>query len=175
MIYRLGTISRPRLKFPKREIVTMLDRWQWERFFCIKSSNFKDTRERISVPLTMGANLRKKCFKLFKNPEKNHSWADLGPRSAWEKLSQMLIYVFVRSGEIPSPGQTSSDKNNDCAMKSERGAPVRGSDPPSGHSVHKTTDDRWRAPARRLIPTYLGAGVQKTGDKNSRSLSAGKK
>ena len=36
-------------------------------------------------------------------------------------------------------------------MKSERGALVRGSDPPSGHSVHKTTGDRWRAPARRLI------------------------
>ena len=50
--------------------------------------------------------------------------------SLWrpQKLSQM----FVRSGEIPSPGQTSSDKNNDCAMKSQRGTPVRGSDPPSG-------------------------------------------
>ena len=32
----------------------------------------------------------KQNFKLFKNPEKNHSWVDLGPRSAWEKLSQML-------------------------------------------------------------------------------------
>ena len=59
--------------------------------------------------------------------------------------------MFVRSGEIPSPGQTSIDKTNDCAMKSARGAPVRGSDPPSGHSVYKTTGDRWRAPARRLI------------------------
>ena len=59
--------------------------------------------------------------------------------------------MFVRSGEIPSPGQTSIDKTNDCAMKSERGAPVRGSDPPSGHSVHKTTGDRWRTPPRRLI------------------------
>ena len=67
--------------------------------------------------------------------------------------------MFVRSGEIPSPGQTLSDKTNDCTMKSERGAPVRGSDPPSGHSVHKTTGDRWRAPARRLIQTHLGAAV----------------
>ena len=77
--------------------------------------------------------------------------------SLWrpQKLSQM----FVRSGEIPSPGQTSSDKNNDCAMKSERGTPVRGSDPPSGHSVYKTTGDRWRAPARHLTQTYLGAAV----------------
>ena len=29
---------------------------------------------------------------------------------------------FIRSGEIPSPGQTSIDKANDCAMKSERGS-----------------------------------------------------
>ena len=58
-------------------------------------------------------------------------------------------------------------------MKSERGAPVRGSDPPSGHSVHKTTGDRWRVPARSLIRTHLGAGVHETGDKNSRSLSDG--
>ena len=73
--------------------------------------------------------------------------------------------MCVRSGEIPSPGQTFSDKTNDCAMKSDRGAPVRGSDPPSGHSVHKTTGDRWRAPSRRLIQTHLGAAVYKTGDK----------
>ena len=72
--------------------------------------------------------------------------------------------MFVRSGEIPSPGQTSIDKTNDCAMKSERGAPVRGSDPPSGQSVHKTTGDGWRAPARHLIQTHVGAAVYKTGD-----------
>ena len=64
--------------------------------------------------------------------------------------------MFVRSGEMTSPGQTSIDKPNDCAMKSERGEPVRGSDPPSGHRVHKTTGDRWRAPARRLIHTHIG-------------------
>ena len=62
---------------------------------------------------------------------------------AWEKLSQMSI----RSGEIPSPRQTSIDKTNDCAMKSERGALVRGSDPPSGQ-CYKTTGETWRAPAR---------------------------
>ena len=49
--------------------------------------------------------------------------------------------MFVRSSEIPSPGQTSIDKTNDCAMKSERGALVSGSDPPSGHSFHKTTGE----------------------------------
>ena len=99
---------------------------------------------------------KKQSSKLEKNNEKNNSWADVGPRSAWEKLSQMLI----RSDEIPSPRQTSIDKINDCAMKSERGALVRGSDPPSGHLVHKTTGgDTWRAPARCLIQTHLGAAV----------------
>ena len=67
--------------------------------------------------------------------------------------------MFVRSGEIPSPGQTSMVKTNDCAMKSERGAPVEGSDRPSGHTVHKTTGDRWRAPARLQIQTHLVAVV----------------
>ena len=62
-------------------------------------------------------------------------------------------------GEIPSVRQTSIDKTNDCAVKSERGALVRGSDPPSGHSVHKTTGDTLRAPARRLIQAHLGAAV----------------
>ena len=95
----------------------------------------------------MSTNLRKKSFKLFKNPSKNNSRADLGPRSAWKKLSQRL----TRSGEIPSPGQTSIHKTNDCAMKSERGALFRGSDPPSGHSVYRTAGDTWRVPARRLI------------------------
>ena len=48
----------------------------------------------------------KKVSNFSKKNEKNNSWADLGPRSAWEKPSQM----FVRSGEIPSPGQTWSTK-----------------------------------------------------------------
>ena len=89
--------------------------------------------------------LRKKSFL-------GRSWAKIGLR----KLSQMLF----RSDEIPSPRQTSIDKTNDSAMKSERGALVRGSDPPSGQCVHKTTGDRWRAPpARRQIQTHLGAAV----------------
>ena len=40
-------------------------------------------------------------------------------------------------------------------MKPERGAVVRGYDPPSGHSVRKTAGDTWRAPARRLIQALL--------------------
>ena len=91
--------------------------------------NFKDTRRKISVPLAMSINLQKKSSNPSKKNRKKKSWGDLGPRSAREKLSQML----VRSGEIPSLRQTSIDKTNDCAMKSERGALVRGADPPSGH------------------------------------------
>ena len=78
-------------------------------------------------------------------------WAKIG----LNKLSQM----FIRSGEIPSPRQTSIDKTNDCTMKSERSALVRGSDPPSSQSVHKTTSDTLRSPARHLIQTHLGAAV----------------
>ena len=82
--------------------------------------------------------------------------------------------MLIRSGEIPSPRQTSNDKTNDCTMESERDVLIRGSDPPSGHSVHKTTGDTWRVPAGRLIQTHLGAVVYKTGDTISRSVSDGK-
>ena len=80
---------------------------------------------------------------------------------------------LIRSGEIPSPRQTSIDTTTDWFMKSERGARVGGSDPPYGHSVHNTTGDMWRAPARRLIQKHLAAGVHKTDDKTSRSLADG--
>ena len=35
----------------------------------------------------------------------------------------------------------SIDKTNDCVMKSELGALVRGSDPPPGYSVHNAAGD----------------------------------
>ena len=66
---------------------------------------------------------------------------------------------LIRTGEIASPRQTSIDKTNDSVINFERGALVRVSDPPSGRSVHNTAGDTWRAPARRLIPTHLGADV----------------
>ena len=105
---------------------------------------------------------RKSSKRKFQFFQKTRKKLFLG--RSWAKIGFRKTQPNVRSGEIPSPGQTSIDKTNDCAMKSERGAPVRGSDPPSGHSVHKTTGDRWRAPARRwraparrLIRTHLGA------------------
>ena len=42
-----------------------------------KSSNFKDTRQEISVPLAMSPNVRKKVSNLKKNLEKHHSWVDI--------------------------------------------------------------------------------------------------
>ena len=98
----------------------------------------------------------KKKFQTFQKPRKKIIPGPILGQDRPENNSAKCL-MFVRSGEILSPGQTSIDKTNDCAMKSERGAPVRGSDPPSGHSsVHKTTGEKWRAPARRLIQTHFG-------------------
>ena len=68
----------------------------------------------------------------------------------------------------------STKPTTDCVMNSERGALVRRSIPPSGHSVHNTAGDMWRTPARRLIQRYLFNDVYKTDDSNSQSLPDGK-
>ena len=113
-----------------------------------KTLNFKDNRQKISVPLAMSTNLQKTSSKLFKKQTNKkilgRSWAKIG-------LRKTQATCLVRSGEIPSPRQTSIDKTSDCVINSERGALVRGSDPPSGHSVHNTAGNTWRAPARRLL------------------------
>ena len=69
-----------------------------------------------------------KKFQTSKKNENISFWAHVGPRSAWENSGKCLVL----SGEIPSPWQSSIDKNNDCVTKSERGALVRVSDPLSG-------------------------------------------
>ena len=98
------------------------------------------------VPLAMSTNVRKKCVKRFKNHEKILPAPILGQ----DRPEKTQANVFS-SGEILGPRQTSIEKIKDCVMKSERGALVRSSDPPSGHNVHKTTGDTWRAPGRRLL------------------------
>ena len=123
---------------------------------CQKKVNFKDIRHKISVPLAMSTNHRKKSSKLLNKTRKENPGQILGQDRPEKNSAKCYV---IRSGEIPSPRRTSIDKNNDCAMKSERGALARGSDPPSGHSVHKTAGDMWRVPARRLIQTNLGAAV----------------
>ena len=72
-----------------------------------------------------------------------------------DRLEKNSAKCLIRSAEIPNPRQI--DKNNDCVMKSERGALVSGSDPPSGRRVYNTAGDTWRALARRLIQTHVGA------------------
>ena len=78
---------------------------------------------------------------------------DFGTARYERKSSKKKFHTFLKPRKnrvIPGPilGQDRPEKNsakclfeaaryrtNDGAMKSERGAPVRGSDPPSGHSV----------------------------------------
>ena len=54
----------------------------------------------------------------------------LGPMLGQDRLQKNSGGCLVRSGEIPSPPQTSIDRTNDCVMNSERSALVAGSDPP---------------------------------------------
>ena len=61
---------------------------------------------------------------------------------------------LIRSGGIPSLGQISIDKNNDCVMKSEPCALDRGWNPPSGHSVQNTAGYLRQAPARSPAKTF---------------------
>ena len=67
---------------------------------CQKKMTFKDTRHKISVPLAISTKSSgKKSSKLSNKKQKKYFLGRCWPRSAWEKLSQMLI----GSGEIPSP------------------------------------------------------------------------
>ena len=100
----------------------------------MESKYFKDTRQTISVPLAMSTDLREK--KILSKTRKK---IIPGPILGQDRPEKNSSHMLVRSGEIPSPRQTSIDKNNDCAMKSEQGALVGESDPPSGYRVHKTT------------------------------------
>ena len=68
----------------------------------------------------------------------------------------------VCSKRRDSESWTDIDRQNQhCAMKSEGGALVTGSDPPSCHNVRETTGDRCRAPAKRLrLNTFGRSGVE---------------
>ena len=120
-----------------------------------KKKNFKDTRLKISVPLAISTNIKKVSSKLSKKPGKKTPGQMFGQDRPEKNSAKRLI----RSGEIPSPRQTSINKTNGFVMNSERGALIRGSDPPSGHSVHNTAGDAWRALARRLIQKHLITGA----------------
>ena len=55
----------------------------------------------------MSANLRKKSFKLFKNPEKNNSWADF-----WAKIGLRITQPNVCSKRRDSESWTDIDRQN---------------------------------------------------------------
>ena len=82
-----------------------------------------------------------------------------------DRLEKNSAKCLIRSAEIPNPRQI--DKNNDCVMKSERGAFVRGSDPPSGHNVHSAGGDTWRAPAKSLIQNIWPLACRKQATKKT--------
>ena len=114
--------------------------------------------------------LKRKVPKFWKSPTKTF----LGPMLGQDRLEKNSGGCLVRRGEIPSPRQTSIDQSNDCVINSERSALVRSSDPPWGHRVHTMAGDMWRALARLMMKKQLAAGVYKTDDQFSRSVSNGK-
>ena len=64
---------------------------QWKRKVPNKSLNNKDTRQIfLKVQLAMDTFDQAESSILLKNPENSKSGADVGPRSAWEKLMQMF-------------------------------------------------------------------------------------
>ena len=73
----------------------------------------------------MSTILLNKSSKLLENPEKTF----LGPMLGQDRLQKNSGGCLVRSGEIPNPRHIPTDKTNDCVMKPERSALVRGSDP----------------------------------------------
>ena len=118
----------------------------------MKRWNLKHTHRNISVPLAMYEHeslQQQKNQTLKEKKEKQFlagCWGKIGLRNTRRN-------VFIRSGEIPSPRQTSVDKTNDCVMKFERGALVRGSDPPSGHSARMTAGVVYVAVAGQAFET----------------------
>ena len=71
-----------------------------------------------------------------------------------------------------SESSTDLDRQtNDCVMDYERGALVRGSDPPLGHRVHTVSGDMWWTLAMLMIKTQLVAGVHQTDDNIYFSIS----
>ena len=137
-----------------------LGQWQWERDVAIKRLNFRDTRRRISVPLAISTKLHTKKSKLEKKKKKNlvKCW---GGQDRPEKNSAICL---IRSGEIQCPGQTWTKPT--IASWNLNGTRSLGA---------PTHDGRWYvAGAGQVSHKNLVAGVEKTNDQKSRSLSDGK-
>ena len=105
-----------------------------KRDVAIKRLNFSITRRDIYVPLAIST-------RIYKKEKKEKKKTTTGRMLGQDWPDKHSAKCFIRSGEITSPRQTSIDKTNSCAMKFERGALVRGSGPPSRHTVHTTAGD----------------------------------
>ena len=95
----------------------------------------------------------------FQKNMKKSFLARFGPIHRPEKNLAKCYFEAARFRVLDVLDRHRSTKPTTAPLKSERGALVTGSDPPSGQSVHKTASDACRAPARRLIQTHLGTAV----------------
>ena len=101
-----------------------------------KKMEFQKIPAKFAVPLAM---IWVQIFtqKLLNFPKKKKKKKKTGQTLAQGRPDKSSAKCSFRSGEIPSPRQTSIDQSNDCVMTSERGALVRGSELPSGqYSQH---------------------------------------
>ena len=80
----------------------LLDLCQWKRKVPIKRLDSKDTRQNFQVQLPMGAFLKMESSEPLEKPEKANSGADVGPRSASEKLGR--IFGWKRRDSESSTG-----------------------------------------------------------------------
>ena len=114
----------------------------------------------------------KKCSKLWKKNEKNHSWADVGLRSAWEKLSQVFGFKAARFRVLDRHRSTKPT----TASRNLNGARSLGA--PTHPLVTVFTKRPVIGGGRRPGVWYKHIWAllcRKQATKNSRSLSDGKK
>ena len=103
-------------RFPPKDFCTA----RYEHKSSKKVSNFSKTPKKI---IQIG--LRKTQPNVCLKRRDSESWTDIDR----QMYSQLTFFNLKKK------------KPNDCAMKSERGALARGSDPPSGHKCSQ--NDRW--------------------------------
>ena len=96
----------------------------------MESVNLKETRQIFSEQDSYGHDSPNKKVPNFWKKTREIKNKNLRQTLGRDRLRKNKGGNLVRSGEIPSSRQTSIDKTNNCVMNSERGALVRGSDPP---------------------------------------------
>ena len=97
----------------------------------------------------------KKKFQTWKKKKKNLAacWAKVG-------LKKTQLNVYFEAARFRALDRHRSTKPM-IASWILNGVLVRGSDPPSGHTVENTAGDTWRAPARRLTQSICPRACRK--------------